>query len=828
MDPLSIVGTSFALAGALAKTGMVLAKFSREFRACADDLGGILNELQAIATILDPLTRVLSRSLKGGLPESLFEQVDNTMTGCVSAVAQVEGHIQKYQHDKIWTKAKWVVFGQEDMQKLRDSLEVYKMALNIGLQAVSLNLGQDIKDDTEILRTQMETVKFNTDEILARIKSVRETGPSFQSNTKVSEWIENMAILSTYAESTYKDTILDAAEFTIPPHQGEGEIAPREAKLHTVQEWPRLASSMSRTSKGSDKSDAVVNTSPEDHLPSPTLTLSTGASSLRIDEDSLNTPTTLYSRGKDDTQAAPGPVQKDKRSYGMAAQAHHPPKDTRLLCQFDEKALQNQRAANPGSSHVARPELTTNGVEDMKDMKTVSSLARPNLRLIREAHARRALLSERDREWLDIKIIKAESGLSVRDALFKGADPNTRRHDLGRVMSLLYVWALVAAGAEVNPGPSAITCPKCAPSFLRTSSTPLLCAIEGSHRSDTFANKIGIVRFLSANGADPNSAGCEISVSMSHQVHSPVSTAMTSNNVDLNTSVILARILFDAGAIFGNMGRLPLETNDGSQEENPIYHAIIKSNRELLLLLSSHIKPSDSPFWKQAVSCAVMNKAWDCVDLLTREPYVRADYLHTLVNDYMSQWGRIDGDVFWRVVKILIATAKGQAPSISFTYRKKKKMFRSQPQQHDLYSPPPLGHACDCRSDAAHAKPLHDSDTRPAYITRLLRIAQPLGCVEPWAAEFRLFGLKGAYSVLNTGLEVVVENDAHADDDNHDKAPSKTCHSTLTDINDVAEEILTAAGLFLSKIRVFFYEAVDYLVSEATEQPSEEEKGADL
>ncbi|KAK7433070.1 hypothetical protein QQZ08_000544 [Neonectria magnoliae] len=138
MDPLSIVGTSFALVGALAKTGMVLTRFSTEFRACADDLGGISNELQAIATILDPLTRVLSRSLKGGLPENLFEQVDNTMAGCVSVVAQVEGHILKYQHDKIWTKAKWVVFGQEDMQKLRDSLEVYRMALNIGLQAISL------------------------------------------------------------------------------------------------------------------------------------------------------------------------------------------------------------------------------------------------------------------------------------------------------------------------------------------------------------------------------------------------------------------------------------------------------------------------------------------------------------------------------------------------------------------------------------------------------------------------------------------------------------------------------------------------------------------
>jgi hypothetical protein len=72
---------------------------------------------------------------------------------------------------------------------------------------------QNIKDDTEVIRSHIEVLNFNTDEILARVRSTRKSGPSPHNNRRVEEWMEDMTLLSTYAESTYRSTIADPAEF---------------------------------------------------------------------------------------------------------------------------------------------------------------------------------------------------------------------------------------------------------------------------------------------------------------------------------------------------------------------------------------------------------------------------------------------------------------------------------------------------------------------------------------------------------------------------------------------------------------------------------------
>ena len=138
MEPLSIVATSFSLAGAIAKTSIALTGFSRDFSGSADDLNRISSELKALSTVLDPITRALSRGRQSTLPPLFINEVDNTLHGCLSVVSQIEEKIRKYRQDRAWTKAKWVLFGQGDMRKLRESLEFYNVALIIGLHAISM------------------------------------------------------------------------------------------------------------------------------------------------------------------------------------------------------------------------------------------------------------------------------------------------------------------------------------------------------------------------------------------------------------------------------------------------------------------------------------------------------------------------------------------------------------------------------------------------------------------------------------------------------------------------------------------------------------------
>ncbi|KAH7140210.1 hypothetical protein B0J13DRAFT_62449 [Dactylonectria estremocensis] len=138
MDPLSIVTASLSLATGITKASLTVSQFAREFRDSAEDIDALSKEIQALAAVLDPLTRSLTRRHACPLPEALVLQVDNTMSGCIVVLAQIEETIQKYQHDRIWTLAKWVIFGKDDALKLRESLEAYTMALSIGLHAISL------------------------------------------------------------------------------------------------------------------------------------------------------------------------------------------------------------------------------------------------------------------------------------------------------------------------------------------------------------------------------------------------------------------------------------------------------------------------------------------------------------------------------------------------------------------------------------------------------------------------------------------------------------------------------------------------------------------
>jgi len=138
MDPVSIVGTAFSLAGNILKATGAIAEFTRDVHDATKDLNCVSRELQAINGILDPLSRILRARRDEALPRELTQQVGDTLEGCSIVVSELTQMLRKHQRDRVWTKMRWALFGQGDVEKLRDSLEAYKMALSIGLSAVSM------------------------------------------------------------------------------------------------------------------------------------------------------------------------------------------------------------------------------------------------------------------------------------------------------------------------------------------------------------------------------------------------------------------------------------------------------------------------------------------------------------------------------------------------------------------------------------------------------------------------------------------------------------------------------------------------------------------
>ncbi|KAH7110693.1 hypothetical protein EDB81DRAFT_369840 [Dactylonectria macrodidyma] len=226
MDPFSIVATSSSLASCITKTSAVITVFSRDVRDASDDLDAIAKELIALVALLNPLSKSLSQKTpaNGGTHSALLAQVDNTLSGCAAAVDQIEATLKKYSRDRMWTKMAWAMFGHEDMQQLRSSLESYKIALGIGLHILSISTVEAIKDGMEAIcdntrATQeiAELVNLKTDDLLSKFELINHERPK-DTQVKIGLWLEKMSDFTSYAETANRASIMD------PPEQQDHTI----------------------------------------------------------------------------------------------------------------------------------------------------------------------------------------------------------------------------------------------------------------------------------------------------------------------------------------------------------------------------------------------------------------------------------------------------------------------------------------------------------------------------------------------------------------------------------------------------------------------------
>lgn len=138
MDPLSIVSASLGLASVIAKVSATLTTFARDTRDAAKDLDAVSDELKAISIIIVLIGKSMpSPSAESPISETLLQHIDAMLSGTAALVEQIEENVQKYQSGKTFSKAGWAMFGQGDMQKLRQGLESYKMALSLAMHVLS-------------------------------------------------------------------------------------------------------------------------------------------------------------------------------------------------------------------------------------------------------------------------------------------------------------------------------------------------------------------------------------------------------------------------------------------------------------------------------------------------------------------------------------------------------------------------------------------------------------------------------------------------------------------------------------------------------------------
>lgn len=138
MDPLSIIASSVGLTAAITKTTITVTKFVRDVRGARSDLDAVARELLSLNTVLELLGEDVAGSENGCLPDTLRKQITGIITNCTGVVVEIQVLLDKHEGTKITKAAKWVAFGNDDMNKLRSSLEAHKSALEIALDMIAL------------------------------------------------------------------------------------------------------------------------------------------------------------------------------------------------------------------------------------------------------------------------------------------------------------------------------------------------------------------------------------------------------------------------------------------------------------------------------------------------------------------------------------------------------------------------------------------------------------------------------------------------------------------------------------------------------------------
>lgn len=120
------------------ETTIAVTKFVRDVRGARSDLDAVSRELLSLNTVLELLAEDVANSENGTFPAALQKQITGIITNCTAVVVEIQVVLDKHEGTKIMKAAKWVAFGNEDMNKLRSSLEAHKSALEIALDMIAL------------------------------------------------------------------------------------------------------------------------------------------------------------------------------------------------------------------------------------------------------------------------------------------------------------------------------------------------------------------------------------------------------------------------------------------------------------------------------------------------------------------------------------------------------------------------------------------------------------------------------------------------------------------------------------------------------------------
>ncbi|KIW92118.1 uncharacterized protein Z519_07102 [Cladophialophora bantiana CBS 173.52] len=214
VEPLSIVVACTSLISNVGKTSLDIYSFVSKVRDAHRDLDAVLKELSSLGLCLETLRNDAMVTSKG-VPQPLEHRVLLILVHTAEVVKEIQEMLGKLSSDRFGNHMKWAMYGQNDINKLRNRLESHKASLEIALALLTLSLTTAIKDDTSSIRRNVKETAFGLDQIAQVLVALPE---------RVAAQLQGSAL----NEATIVDTIRPALQPAAPP---EAPVANSTRKL---------------------------------------------------------------------------------------------------------------------------------------------------------------------------------------------------------------------------------------------------------------------------------------------------------------------------------------------------------------------------------------------------------------------------------------------------------------------------------------------------------------------------------------------------------------------------------------------------------------------
>ncbi|KAJ2995132.1 hypothetical protein NUW58_g1362 [Xylaria curta] len=173
MDPLSITLASVTLIGAIAKVGKTGASFLADVRNARSDIEAIIVEFDSIKVVITLIANEFQQSVDP-VPTPLHEKIVGIINNCADLVADIDKSLASYGPTSAQKRLKWATSGKKDIAKARSGLSAHRVALELALEMLNMQVVKEIRDGTIELTSETRETKDQTSRILEGNRNIRD------------------------------------------------------------------------------------------------------------------------------------------------------------------------------------------------------------------------------------------------------------------------------------------------------------------------------------------------------------------------------------------------------------------------------------------------------------------------------------------------------------------------------------------------------------------------------------------------------------------------------------------------------------------------------